>query len=76
MQHDLQHLRELDVVALRTAMPSSNLPAGQTGTVLFVHPDAEAVEVEFILKPRRSVVLTVPTSVLLKLQGISVSAAV
>jgi len=60
----------LDVVVLRSRLPISGLPAGQTGTVVFIYADVEAVEVEFILEPRQSLVLTVPATQLLKLLGI------
>jgi len=64
-------IAELDVVALLSNIPAEGLVAGQTGTVVFVHDGGAAYEVEFILRPRRSVVTTVRADQLLKLKGLS-----
>ena len=64
---------ELDVVALTRSLPDEGLPPGQTGTVVLVHDDGGAYEVEFILHARRSVVATVPRESLLKLKGYGVA---
>ncbi len=63
-------IRELDVVALSKALPGEGLPAGQIGTVVYVHQAGKAYEVEFILEPRRSVVLTLAPDTLLRLVGL------
>jgi len=60
---------EYDMVALLADLPEFNLPAGQTGAVVFVHDGEKAFEVEFPLTPRKSVVATVDRSNLLKLKG-------
>jgi len=41
-------LRELDRAALRTDLPAYGLIAGDVGTVVFVHADGAAYEVEFM----------------------------
>jgi len=41
-------LRELDRAALRTDLPAYGLIAGDVGTVVFVHDDGAAYEVEFM----------------------------
>jgi len=41
-------LRELDRAALRTDLPAYGLIAGDVGTVVFVHGDGAAYEVEFM----------------------------
>lgn len=41
-------LRELDRAALRQDLPSFGLIAGDVGTVVFVHADGKAYEVEFM----------------------------
>lgn len=64
---------ELDCVALIRDLPEENLPAGQTGAVVFVHDGGAAFEVEFVLEPRRSIVATVDRSYLLKLRGLQPS---
>lgn len=40
--------RELDLVALRQDLPNHGLIAGNVGTVVFVHADGAAYEVEFL----------------------------
>jgi hypothetical protein len=66
-------INDLDMVALIHGLPEAGLPPGQAGTVVFVHKGGEAFEVEFMLKPRRSVVATVPRDELLKLKGLEFS---
>ena len=41
-------LRELDRAALRQDLPAYGLIAGDVGTIVFVHADGEAYEVEFM----------------------------
>ena len=41
-------LRELERAALRTDLPAHGLIAGDVGTVVFVHADGAAYEVEFM----------------------------
>jgi hypothetical protein len=62
-------LHEFEMVALLADLPEYQLPAGQTGAVVFVHDGGEAFEVEFPLTPRQSVVATVDRGQLLKLTG-------
>lgn len=40
-------IREYDCVVLTTDLPAESLVAGDVGTVVHVHPDAAAYEVEF-----------------------------
>jgi hypothetical protein len=68
-------IHDLDVVALLQDLPEHGLPAGQTGTVLLTHNNGEAFEVEFILRPHKSVVATVRGEQLLKLKGTDYPAA-
>lgn len=65
-----EEIRELDVVALIKDLPVQGLSRGQAGTVVYVHDQGEAFEVEFIVEPRRSVVATVKRGSLLKLKGL------
>jgi hypothetical protein len=41
-------LQDLDLAALRRDLPAYNLVAGDIGTVVFVHADGKAYEVEFM----------------------------
>lgn len=41
-------LQELDLAALRVDLPQHKLVAGDIGTVVLVHGDSEAYEVEFV----------------------------
>jgi len=41
-------IRELDSVVLTTELPAYGLKAGDIGTVVLVHGESEAYEVEFI----------------------------
>jgi len=66
-----EQIKELDVVALLRDLPEAGLCAGQTGTVVFVHNDGEAFEIEFPMEPLRSVVETVEAGNLLKLLNLS-----
>jgi hypothetical protein len=68
-------IEELDIVALIEPLPEERLPAGQAGTVVLVHGNGEAFEVEFILGPHNSVVASVPREKLLKLHGFNYSKA-
>lgn len=62
-------LDDYDVVVLLVDRPDEGLPAGQIGTILMIHDQGEAFEVEFILGPHQSVVATVWRDQLLKLKG-------
>ena len=64
------------MVALVRDLPEEGLACGQAGTVVFVHRQDDASEVELILEPRRSVVATVKRDDLLKLKGLGISKAV
>ncbi len=68
-------IQDLDVVALIEDLPSEGLPAGQTGTVVLTHGYGEAFEVEFILRPHKSIVATVAREDLLKLKGLGYPSA-
>src|SRR5215216_4988103 len=48
-------LRELDLAALRQDLPTYGLIAGDIGTVVFVHADGAAYEVEFVTADGRTV---------------------
>ena len=63
-------LQNLDVVALLSGRPEEGLSAGQTGTVVFVHEEKAAFEVEFMCNSGKSVVTTVRREDLLKLKGL------
>lgn len=41
-------IKELDVVVLTAPVPTEGLEAGDVGTVVFVHNDGQAFEVEFM----------------------------
>jgi hypothetical protein len=69
-------LNELNLVALISPVPQHGLPVGQTGTIVYVHRDGEAYEVEFPLEPRRSVVASVKPEQIIKLKGLSAAPAV
>ena len=47
-------LRELDLAALRQDLPAHGLIAGDVGTVVFVHADGTAYEVEFMTADGRT----------------------
>lgn len=64
-------MREFDVVALCRDVPDEGLQAGQIGTIVFVHEEGKAFEVEFIIEPRRSVIMTLPAEALLRLKGLN-----
>jgi hypothetical protein len=66
-----ERIEDLDVVTLVRNLPEERLPAGQAGTVVFVHGEGAAFEVEFMLSACRSVVATVERDHLLKLKGLS-----
>jgi hypothetical protein len=68
-------IEDLDVVTLVRDLPEEGLPAGQAGTVVFVHDGGAAFEVEFMISPRHSVVATVDRDHLLKLKGLNFSKA-
>lgn len=50
-------IRELDCVILVADRPGEKLPAGDIGTVIHVHRDGEAFEVEFVDENGRTVAL-------------------
>jgi hypothetical protein len=64
-------INEFDIVALLHDLPEHQLPAGQTGAVVFVHDGGNAFDVEFTISPRQSVVATVQGKMLLKLKGLA-----
>ena len=74
-QADQDAIGELDCVALVRPLAEEGLPAGQAGTVVYVHDGGAALEVEFILEPRRSLVATVERGQLLKLKGLGYARA-
>ena len=41
-------IKELDLVVLRKSLPARSLKAGDVGTVVHVHRNGEAFEVEFV----------------------------
>jgi hypothetical protein len=41
-------IKELDLVVLRNSIPEQNLKAGDVGTVVLVHKEGQAFEVEFL----------------------------
>lgn len=56
-------LKEHDLVVLTRSRPESGLEAGDVGTVVHVHRDGEAFEVEFMTLTGRTVaVITVPAA--------------
>jgi hypothetical protein len=66
---------EHDLVALLDDVPDERLVAGDIGTIVFVHNEGKAFEVEFpnpAGKPRY-VVVTVPRDNLLKLRNVDVN---
>ncbi len=63
-------LENLDIVALLSDRPEEGLSAGQTGTVVFVHDDKAAFEVEFMCHSGKSIVTMVRREDLLKLKGL------
>jgi len=70
-----QHIAEHDMVALLNDLPEESLRRGDIGTVVLVHNDGEAFEVEFpnrAGKPRY-VVVTVNQEQLLKLQNVDLA---
>jgi hypothetical protein len=44
----MPRLHEIDAVEILVDRPAQGLSAGDTGTVVLVHGDGEAVEVEFL----------------------------
>ncbi len=63
-------LENMDIVALLSDRPEEGLGAGQTGTVVFVHDDQAAFEVEFMRNSGKSIVTTAERAELLKLKGL------
>ncbi len=63
-------LENMDIVALLSDRPEEGLSAGQTGTVVFVHRERAAFEVEFICRSGKSIVTAVRREDLLKLKGL------
>lgn len=47
-------LNELDLVALRADLPARGLVIGDVGTVVLVHGEGEACEVEFVAADGRT----------------------
>jgi hypothetical protein len=47
-------LRELDLAALRQDLPKYGLISGDVGTIVFVHADGAAYEVEFMTADGRT----------------------
>ncbi|MEX0885143.1 MAG: DUF4926 domain-containing protein [Phycisphaeraceae bacterium] len=74
-QAKVEPLREFDVVALLQDLPDKGLTSGQVGTVLYVHNQGEAFEVEFFENPREPTLLALQRDQLLKLHGMRVGAA-
>ncbi len=48
-------LRELDLAALRVELPALALVVGDVGTVVLVHGDGQAYEVEFVAADGRTI---------------------
>ncbi len=63
-------LENMDIVALLSDRSEDGLRVGQTGTVVFVHGDGAAVEVEFMCHARKSIVTAVRREDLLKHTGL------
>lgn len=60
-------LKELDPVVLTRDVPERHLSEGDVGTVVHVHREGEAFEVEFVTAEGRTVaVLTLPSTHLRK----------
>ncbi len=56
-------IKEHDCVVLTTDLPAESLEAGDVGTVVHIHKDGEAYEVEFVTLAGRTVaVATVPVT--------------
>ena len=56
-------IKEHDCVVLTESLPAENLEAGDVGTVVHIHKDGVAYEVEFVTLAGRTVaVATVETS--------------
>jgi len=56
-------IKELDLVVLRKSVPDQGLKAGDVGTVVLVHKNGEAFEVEFLTLHGETVgIATVPAS--------------
>ena len=53
----MNKIKELDAVALTCDLPESGLKRGDVGTVVLVHGDGEAFEVEFVDYDGRTVAL-------------------
>ncbi|CAN5809453.1 DUF4926 domain-containing protein [soil metagenome] len=50
-------MEELDLAALRVDLPTHGLIVGDVGTIVFVHGDHEAYEVEFVRADGRTIAL-------------------
>jgi hypothetical protein len=68
----VREFNELDVVALMIDLPEAGLVAGSVGTIVFVHREGVAFEVEFPNSARRRMYLveTVEREHLLKLHNL------
>lgn len=53
----MNHIKELDAVALTCDLPKYGLKRGDVGTAVLVHGDGEAFEVEFVDYDGRTVAL-------------------
>ena len=51
------NLQELELAALREDLPVHGLIAGDIGTIVFVHADGAAYEVEFVTADGRTIVV-------------------
>jgi hypothetical protein len=54
----MKMVKEHDVVVLREDLPSENLQTGDVGTVVHVHADGAAYEVEFMTLSGRTIAVT------------------
>jgi hypothetical protein len=63
-------LEELELAALRIDLPQHGLVAGDVGTVVFVHGDHEAYEVEFVSADGHTIALeTLDADQVARLEG-------
>jgi hypothetical protein len=66
-------LKELDLAAFRTDLPDRGLVAGDIGTVVLVHGDGKAYEVEFVAVDGRTIAVeTLPAKDVEPLTGTSI----
>ncbi|MBA4159379.1 MAG: DUF4926 domain-containing protein [Gemmatimonadetes bacterium] len=63
-------LQELELAALRINLPQHGLVAGDVGTVVLVHGDHEAYEVEFVAADGRTIAVeTLDADQVTRLEG-------